>query len=277
MNYLIKMGRAFYALALIVYGIQQCYFSSFRNVFVSPYQQYLPWLPLWAWLFGGYLIASGLSILTGRRGKEAALLGGAVFLFLFLSTQLTYQLISEPNKIYHLGLWVNQFKELALSGGAFVVAGSFSEGASDNRFYALLNKLVPYGNLLFLFTITVFGMGHIIYAELMPNAVPAWFSDRLFWIYFTGILLVGAGITIGFGIRLRVVALLLSVMIFLWFWIIHVPGAIGDPIARRGEYPASAADALAFSGVALLIAFTMPRQQWVSDIENWGRSLKQPL
>lgn len=275
MNYLIKTGRAFYALALIVYGIQQCYFGSFRNVFVSSYQHHLPWLPVWAWLFGLYLLVSGLALLTGKKGKEAALLGGAVFLFLFLTTQLTYQLISEPNKIYHLGLWVNQFKELALSGGAFVVAGSFREAKPTEGLFGFLNKFAPYGNLLFLFTITVFGIGHIIYAELMPNAVPPWFSDRLFWIYFTGIMLICAGVTIALDIRMRVVALLLSVMIFLWLWVIHIPGAIADPLARRGEYPASASDALAFSGVALLIAFSMPRQQWIQDIESLGRSIKQ--
>lgn len=270
MNYLIKTGRVFYALALFVYGVQQCYFGSFRNVFVSAYQQHLPVLPLWASGFGLYLIGSGVAVLTGRKGKEAALLLGAVFLVLFLSTQLTYQFISEPNKLYHLGLWVNQFKELALSGGAFVVAGSFGVGRPDNGFYKMLDRLRPYGNLLFLFTMTVFGIGHIIYAELMPNAVPAWFSDRLFWLYFTGILLIGAGVAIGFDIRLRVVALLLSSMIFAWFWIIHLPGAIADPVAGRGEYPASAADALAFSGVALLIAVTMPRQKWIQDIEKLG-------
>ena len=97
MNYLIKTGRAFYAAALIVYGIQQLYFWTFRDVFFSPYRDHLPFLRVFAWLFGVYLIGSGFLLFTGKYGKRAALLQGAVFLLLFLGTHLIYELISEPN------------------------------------------------------------------------------------------------------------------------------------------------------------------------------------
>src|SRR5687767_15015814 len=114
MSYLIKTGRAFYSLALIVYGIQQFYFGNFRNVFFSPYQIQLPFLNILVYLFGLYLVVSGILLFVEKKGNKVALLLGAVFLFLFVCTHLTYELISEPNKIYHLGLWVNPLKELAL-------------------------------------------------------------------------------------------------------------------------------------------------------------------
>ena len=269
MNYLIKTGRVFYSLALIVWGIQQFYFGTFRDVFFSPYQKYLPFLNILAWLFGVYLIVSGVLMLTEKRGKKATLLLGAVFLMLFLCTHLTYELISEPNKIYHLGLWATSLKEIALCGGAFVVAGSFESGYITKGIFIFLNRFVPYGNLFFLFTMTCFGIGHLMYGPLLENIVPAWCADHLFWVYFSGVALTAAGIAIILGIRIRVVSLLLALMIFCWFWMVHLPSAIAHPVFERGNLLASAFDALAFSGIAIIIAFTMPNQKWVSKIENW--------
>lgn len=270
MSYLIKVGRAFYSLALIVYGIQQFYFGTFRNVFFSPYQEHLPFLNVIAYLFGLYLIVSGVLIFIDKRGKEVALLLGTVFLLLFFCTQLTYQFISQPNKLYHLGLWVNQLKETALAGGAFVVAGSFQYATARNRLTKVLNRFVPYGNLLFLLTMLLFGLGHLMYGPGLADTVPAWVPDHIFWVYFTGAALVGAGVAIILGIRIRVIALLLALMIFLWFWLVHTPSAMRRPVFDRGNLLASAFDALAFSGIALLIAITMKKQKWIEDIEGWG-------
>jgi uncharacterized membrane protein YphA (DoxX/SURF4 family) len=275
MNYLIKTGRVFYSLALIVYGLQHFYFGNFRNVFFSPYQEYLPLLYLFAYLFGIYLIISGILVFVEKKGKIIALLMSAVFLILFLCTQLSFQLISQTNKIYHLGLWVNQLKLLALCGGAFVVAASFPDDSTNNRVYSFLSQFEPYGNLLFLFTITAFGIGHFMYAEHLIKTVPAWFHDHLFWVYFGGTALIAAGVAIFLGIRIRVVALLLALMLFLWFWIVHLPGAVNNPGFSRGEYVASAADALAFCGISILIALTMQDQRWIRNIENWTNKHSQ--
>lgn len=268
MHFLIKTGRTFYALALIVYGMQQFYFGNFRDVFFSPYQNRLPFLNILAYLFGLYLVVSGISIFTAKRAKKAALLLGAVFLILFLSTQLTYELISEPNKIYHLGLWANPLKEVALCGGAFVVAGSFQDDDFAKGIYWFLSRVTPYGNLFFLFTMTSFGIAHLIYGPYLVNYVPAWWPDHLFWVYFTGVALTGAGVAIMLGIRIRVVSLLLALMTFLWFWLVHIRGAVTHPLFNRGDLSASAFDALAFSGISLVIACTTQEQKWISNIEN---------
>lgn len=268
-NHLIKIGRAFYALALIVYGAQQFYFGTFRNVFFSPYQQQLPLVKTFACLFGLYLVVSGLLILLGKNAKKAALLLGAVFLVLLLCTQLTYELISEPNKLYHLGLWANLLMELALCGGAFVVACSFPTQNTLKGIYRFLNRLSPYGNLFFLFAVTTFGISHFLYAAYLEKTIPAWFHDHLFWTYFTGAALIAAGIAVILGIRIRPVSLLLAATFFSWFWIMHVPDALTQPVVNRGACVAGAADDLAFSGTALLIALTMQKQRWVTKLENW--------
>ncbi|MVM33304.1 hypothetical protein GO755_24910 [Spirosoma sp. HMF4905] len=267
MKQLVRIGRAFYAIALFVYGCQQIYFGTFRDVFFSVYQNHLPFLNVFAWLFGLYLIVTSTLLVVSGAGKKAALLLGAVWLSLLLGTHMTYELISEPNKLYHLGLWTAPLKELALAGGAFVVAYSF-EIPLTGKLMAL-EKIMPYGNLFFLYTITSFGISHIIYAEFLANTVPDWMANHLFWVNVTGIALTASGIAIILGIRVRIIALLLSLMIFLWFWLVHVPGALSNPVANRGNLLASAFDALAYSGVALLIGLTMKQQKWVEDIERW--------
>src|ERR1700761_7614165 len=125
MRILIYLGRAFYAIALLVYGVQQLYFGTFRDVFFSVYQDHLPLRYLFAYAFGIYLIATGVLIFIPGKGKIASLILGGVLMALFLGTHITYELFSEPNKLYHLGLWTTPLKELALAGGAFVVAYSF--------------------------------------------------------------------------------------------------------------------------------------------------------
>jgi hypothetical protein len=51
---------------------------------------------------------------------------------------------------------------------------------------------------------------------------------------------------------------------------VHIPAGIKHPVFERGNLLASAFDALAFSGIALLMAFTMKHQRWISKIENWN-------
>ncbi|MFD0749946.1 hypothetical protein ACFQZS_07325 [Mucilaginibacter calamicampi] len=268
MKKLIIAGRTFYALALMVYGLQQLYFGTFRDVFFSPYQQHLPLLNVLSYIFGIYLIATGVLIFIPGKGRKASLVMGGVFLSLFLCTQVPYQLISQPISIYHIGLWTAQLKELALAGGAFVVAYSF--GTDYVLKENFLEKLAPYGNLFFLTTMTSFGISHILYGTFLVGIVPKWLPEHLFWVTFTGITLTAGGLAIILGLRIRIIALLLSLQIFLWLWMVHVPGTLSKPFAaNRGNLLASAFDALAFSGIALLIALTMKKQKLVEDIENW--------
>lgn len=269
MRKLITVGRAFYASALVVYGIQQLYFGTFRDVFFSVYQKHLPLLNVFAYIFGVYLIATGVLIVVSEKGRKASLILGAVFLALLLGTHLAYELFSEPNKLYHLGLWTTPLKELALAGGAFVVASSFGINTAAQK--GFLETLAPYGNLFFLFTITSFGISHTIYQPFLAGTVPKWIANGDFWVMLTGVTLTASGIAIMLGIRIRIVALLLSLQIFIWVWLVHVPGTLANPLtANRGNLLASAFDALAFSGTALLIALTMKKQQWIEDVENWG-------
>jgi len=271
-NRFIQTGRAFYGLALIVYGIQQFIYADFRNVLFPPWQHHLPLLPVWAYIFGIYLVLSGVLLILDKYARNVALIMGITLLSFFCFLQVPYELISEPNKSYHLGLWVSALKELALAGGAFVIAGTYpvANGSLPGRSFVIeyAAKIIPYASIFFSITMICFGITHFMYAKFVVNLVPAWFPDHLFWTYFAAVALIGSGVFIILNIRMRIVALLLGIMIFVWFLVLHLPLAYKHPYINRGNELSSSFDALAFSGIALVIAFGLKKQKWIEDIEQ---------
>ena len=190
------------------------------------------------------------------RARNTSLVLGGIFLLLCCLVHVPYELISEPNKSYHLGLWESTLKELALSGGAFVVAGSYPDSQLIQKSFLIqsLEKLIPYGCLFFSITVLSFGIAHFMYEKYIELMVPSWIPDHTFWAYFSGTALIAAGVGIILDIRKQKIAALLGTMLFLWFWIVHIPGAMANPEVDRGNLVSSAFDALAFSGTAFLIA-----------------------
>ncbi|MEP6684927.1 MAG: hypothetical protein ABJA35_16760 [Parafilimonas sp.] len=257
-KYFIKITRAFYGTAIVVYGLQQLYYGDFRNVQLPPWQYHIPALNIVAYITGAGLIIAGLAIIFEKNARQVSLVLGGVFLLLCCFVHVPYELISEPNKTYHLGLWESTLKELALAGGAFVVADSLNSTQINihqkNSIIKILEKLIPYGGLFFCITITTFGIAHFMYLDSIAVMVPAYMPDRTFWAYFAGVALIGSGVFIILDIRKRTIAALLGTMIFLWFIFLHMPNAIKNPTINRGNELASAFDALAFSGTAFLIA-----------------------
>lgn len=256
MKYIIKTSRVFYGIAIVVYGIQQVVYGNFRRVQLPPWQYHLPILNIIACVTGAGLIVAGASIIFDIRARNVSLFLGGIFLLLCCLVHIPYELISEPNKSYHLGLWENTLKELALAGGAFIVAGSYAEGQLKEKSYLikLLEKLIPYGSLFFSITIVSFGIAHFMYEKSIEPMVPSWIPDHTFWTYFSGTALIGSGVFIILDISKQKIAALLGTMLFLWFWLIHIPGAMASPNADRGNLVSSAFDALAFSATAFLIA-----------------------
>ena len=102
----------------------------------------------------------------------------------------------------------------------------------------------------------VFGIDHFLYYQFVQTLVPAWIPFPLFWTYFGAIALIGAGVSFIFVIKVKLVGILTAVMLFIWFLILHIPRAIAMPEVANGNELTSVFQALAFSGVALVIAVT---------------------
>jgi hypothetical protein len=208
---------------------------------IPPQHTWIPALHIVAAAFGAFLGLCGACIILNLKSKMIATVLGAVLLLIFCFYFIPYQFISK--NYMQFGDWENAAKELALSAGAFLVAGKSAQ-----------NKLYRFGVVLYAITILSFSMDHFIYAQEAADYVPSWIPYHLFWMYFCGAALAAAAIAILLKIKIRLAAVMLGSMIFIWFLILHIPYTLEatTKVARIGE-GASALLALAYSGAAFLI------------------------
>jgi hypothetical protein len=274
MDTLINAGRWFFAICLAGLAGQQFYYGEFRPVFIPPWPGQFPGESLLVYLFSLFLVWCAISILWGQRARTSMLILGALCLALLLCCHIPYELIYDPAS-KHIGVWGNAFKDLAFAGAAFAVAGSFPDGQETTTagspsvlpistsvlpihpktsLTRLLQSFIPLGGFFFSVTMIVFGVDHFLYPAFVAMLVPDWIPGHLFWTYFAGIALIGAGIGIILRIQLRLAGILLGVMIFLWLLFLHIPRAAVAPVTDKGNELTSVFEALGFSGIAFLIA-----------------------
>jgi uncharacterized membrane protein YphA (DoxX/SURF4 family) len=256
MEKLTNVGRKFYGVCLMGLGFQQITHANFLPIVLPAWPDWIPGGALWAYLIGAILIVVGVAIFFEKHARTIALVSGGIFLALFTLCHVPHLVFINPYSNY-LGTWTQAFKLFALSGGAFVVAGSYSETQinSGNAISILLERLIPLGSVFFSITMIIFGIDHFLYVEFVEALVPAWIPWHNFWTYFAAVALIGAGVAIILKFKLKLVGILLGTMLFLWFLILHIPRSIADPVTNMGNEVTSSFQALGFSGIAFVLAF----------------------
>lgn len=265
MEQLTKPGRLLYGLGLFAVGIHQLFLKDFRSEILPPFpawaHQYVifPILAAIALIFSGIMISG---IFTTRPGttKNICLYLGFCFLTLIITCHLPYVLFFSADKASRLDVWFDTGEELAYCGGAFVMAGSFAvNNYSRNKKNLLLiqsEKLIPFGRIFFAILMFLFGCSHFVFTDFVATMVPKWIGPPLFWTYFAGAALIASSIAIIFKIWIKMVALLLAIMLFLFFIFFHIPDAVANPYTMHGNEIVRAIVALLFCGIALVIAST---------------------
>lgn len=81
------------------------------------------------------------------------------------------------------------------------------------------------GRILFAIPILIFSLFHFMGASDMAGMVPL--PGGVFWVYLTGVALLGAAISILIQNRVKLVAMLLGIMLVIFALSIHLPGVIG--------------------------------------------------
>src|SRR5216683_3448468 len=114
-QWLVPIGRIFYAIGLIGIGVQHFIFADFIPVMVPVWPSWIPGRPFWAYAAGAALIAAGSAILFGIRARTVAALTGAAILAGVMIDDIPGQLAANPGQ---LGVWTNTFKALTMCGGA---------------------------------------------------------------------------------------------------------------------------------------------------------------
>lgn len=268
MEKLIKIGRAFYGIGVVALGIHQIIIKNFRSEILSPFPAWahenviFPILAGIALIFAGIII-SGLFKIKFIDTKKVCLYLGFGFLAAIIISHLPYIIMLSADKTPDFQVWINALEELTYSGGAFVMAGSFTEKISaggKKNFTSFLEKLIPCGRFFYSILMILFGLSHFAFASFIATMVPKWLPAPMFWTYFFGVALVIAGISIIFKILIKPIALLLALMLLLFFLFFHIPDAIANPSAGGGNEIVRAFVALLFCGIALVIALKNDRK-----------------
>ena len=88
-----------------------------------------------------------------------------------------------------------------------------------------IDKIVALTYLCFALPLAVFGAEHLS-GGIPLKMVPSYMPWRLFWLYFVGVALIAASLSIATKIQVRWSGLLVGIMMFLFVAMLYVPGAV---------------------------------------------------
>jgi len=88
-----------------------------------------------------------------------------------------------------------------------------------------IDKVVSLTHLCFAMPLAAFGAEHLS-GGIPLNMVPSYMPWRLFWLYFVGVALIAASLSIATKIQVRWSGLMVGIMMFLFVAMLHLPGAI---------------------------------------------------
>jgi uncharacterized membrane protein len=228
MNGLVGTGRFFFALAMVVFGIQTlAYTGVLAGLELVP--EWVPAHMFWAYLTGVVLIAGGLGIAIENSAWAAALLTT-----LFALCLLLLHAPRIPSMLHDLVERTRAFETLAVCGGVLVLTGILvREDTALQGWNTAAGYAIETGRCLFAISLAIFGLDH----------------------FFTGVCFVAAAVCIITRQLARPAVTLVGVMFFLWFVILHLP-RVAAHIRAKEEWN-SAFVALALSGSAFLTAATL--------------------
>ena len=259
LEWLIPFGRTFFAVPLLLFGLQH---FVFLNEVKDAVPSWMPWHIFWTCLVGAALIAASLSIVTGIEAGLAALLTGTM-LFLFVLMIYMPNLILHPHDPLAIE---GPCRDLALSGGALALAGTLGmSGGKRTGKKLAVGWLVHVGRWFFAVPMVYFGVEHFLHPEFAPGVplqvpMPPWLPMPLIWAYAMGAVLVVGGICILANKGARPAATWLGVAFLLLVVFIYVPMGIVHPsIEISGELD-NVAEKLAMSGAALFVTGAIARK-----------------
>lgn len=89
-----------------------------------------------------------------------------------------------------------------------------------------IDKVVAMTHLCFAIPVAAFGAEHLSSPQALLAAVPSYMPWRMFWVYFVGLALIAAALSIATKREVRWSGLLFGVMMFLFVAMLHLPGAV---------------------------------------------------
>jgi len=248
---LISIGRTFFALALLGLGAEHFIYGEFVTGRAPAWPDGVPGKQVWVDGSGILVMLAGLAVLARRWGRPAAL-GLGVVVFTWALLRHVPVVVADSALA---GSWTRAGKALTIVGGSIAVAATLPalSAVPNNgwrRFVNMTGPFVRLGQLSLAGFLLLTGLQHFRFLEFVATLVPAWIpGDAFWWGRFAGVALIAGGLGLLSPRTDALAALATGVMIFSWFWIVHLPRvhtSVSDGIALF--------EALVVSGIALVVA-----------------------
>jgi len=95
-----------------------------------------------------------------------------------------------------------------------------------------IDKALVFGPLFLAMPVAVFGTDHFIFPDAIAGMIPSFIPLHIFWVYFVGLALIAAALSIILNIYSVLAAALLSATIFSFVLLISAPAVFANPHDR---------------------------------------------
>lgn len=89
------------------------------------------------------------------------------------------------------------------------------------------------GRYIFAIPWIIICVQHFMYADFLTNLVPEYMPFRAFWVYFTGLAMLAAGVSFIIHIKVELAALSLAIMLMFFILQLHIPFIISDVASNQ--------------------------------------------
>lgn len=249
MEKLATAGRIFFAIAFCGLGAEHFLLKDFVTGRAPSCIQAGDICLMWTYASGAFFMLTGLAAITKFNARRM-LVGTAALIFLWSFLRHIPILFDTD---FLSADWTRAGKALMLSGGILAVATVVPKASGNVSLLNFLNKdntFIIAGRVCLGIFLCITGIQHFMYVQFVASLIPAWFpGNAVFWTYFTAIALIAGGIGLFIPYTASLAGLLAGIMVFTWFWVIHIPRvfvSVSDNIAVF--------EALGVSGIAFVLA-----------------------
>jgi uncharacterized membrane protein len=198
------LGWRVYGLAMTALGLISLAFHNFDPG--QPVPENIPHRPLLAAAAGVFMVVAGAAVQARRTvawgGAALAAYYGLVVVILLDGRQLLTQYAGY-------GIYEEISMPLAIALGGLVIYTS-AAGIDAN----LAARIARLCHMVFGVCVLVWGGAHFVYMNMTAPLVPPWLPpSQVFWGYLTGVCFIAAGLAILTGVKARLAATLLTIMI----------------------------------------------------------------
>ena len=244
-------GCRVYGLGVMAMGLACLAFREFDPG--QPVPEHFPYRTVLAYVAGMFIVVAAAAV-EWRRTAAWGAAALAVYYGLFVVILLDGRQLLTHYAEY--GIYENLSMQLALALGGLMV---YATAAKID--VALSQRLTRVGQLAFGVCTLIWGGAHFVYMNLTAPLVPKWLPpSQVFWGYVTGVCFVAAGLAILTGIKARLAAILLTVMIACFGLLVNDRILVTGVLSSHWNWSESSLN-LALIGVAWMVAESMPQSR----------------